>query len=132
MGHGCAARVDANKPHMGLTTWKGSPEGRIHSSDVTVAKNYLSEEELSHLNQLVSGFLDAAELRVRNHQTTTMAQCIELCDQYIMFTGGQQLQGKGAVSRKQADAKALAEFRKFNETQLSDFDLFVQEVNHKR
>lgn len=84
-------RVDANKPHMGLTTWKGSPEGRIHSSDVTVAKNYLSEEELSHLNQLVSGFLDAAELRVRNHQTTTMAQCIELCDQYIMFTGGQQL-----------------------------------------
>lgn len=125
-------RVDANKPHMGLTTWKGSPEGRIHSSDVTVAKNYLSEEELSHLNQLVSGFLDAAELRVRNHQTTTMAQCIELCDQYIMFTGGQQLQGKGTVSRKQADSKALAEFRKFNEAQLSDFDLFVQEVNRKR
>lgn len=117
---------------MGLTTWKGSLEGRIHSSDVAVAKNYLSEEELSHLNQLVSGFLDAAELRVRNHQTTTMARCIELCDQYIMFTGGQQLQGKGTVSRKQAGSKALAEFRKFNEAQLSDFDLFVQEVNHKR
>lgn len=124
-------RVDADKPHMGLTTWKGSPEGRIHSSDVTVAKNYLSEEELDHLNQLVSGFLDAAELRVRNHQTTTMAQCVELCNQYIMFTGGQALQGKGKVSRKQADAKAMAEFRRFNDSQMSDFDVFVQEVERK-
>ncbi|MBW3089903.1 virulence RhuM family protein [Bifidobacterium miconisargentati] len=125
-------RVDADKPHMGLTTWKGAPEGKIHSSDVTVAKNYLSEDELSHLNQLVSGFLDAAELRVRNHQTTTMEQCIELCNQYILFTGGQSLQGKGTVSKKQADAKAMAEFRKFNDAQLSDFDLFVQEIERKR
>lgn len=78
-----------------LTTGKGSPEGRLHSADATVAKNYLSEEELDHLNQLVSGFLDAAELRVRNHQTTTMAQCVELCSQYIMFTGGQPLQDRG-------------------------------------
>lgn len=78
-----------------LTTGKGSPEGCVHSSDATVAKNYLSEEELDHLNQLVSGFLDAAELRVRNHQTTTMAQCVELCSQYIMFTGGQSLQDRG-------------------------------------
>lgn len=60
-----------------------------------MAKNYLSEEELDHLNQLVSGFLDASELRVRNHQTTTMAQCVELCSQYIMFTGGQSLQDRG-------------------------------------
>lgn len=125
-------RVDAEKPHMGLTTWKGAPESRIHSSDVTIAKNYLSEDELRHLNQLVSGFLDAAELRVRNHQTTTMAQCVELCNQYILFTGGQSLQGRGSISKKQADAKAVAEFRKFNDTQLSDFDLFVQEVQHKR
>lgn len=78
-----------------LTTGKGSPEGRLHSADATVAKNYLSEEELDHLNQLVSGFLDASELRVRNHQTTTMAQCVELCSQYIMFTGGQSLQDRG-------------------------------------
>lgn len=125
-------RADADKPYMGLMTWKGAPEGRIHSSDVTVAKNYLNEEELEHLNQLVSGFLDAAELRVRNHQTTTMAQCIELCNQYIMFTGGRPLQGRGSMSKKQADSKAMAEFRKFNDTQLSDFDLFVQEVERKR
>ncbi|NEG72409.1 DNA-binding protein [Bifidobacterium ramosum] len=125
-------RADAGKPNMGLTTWKGSPEGRIHSSDVTVAKNYLSEDELSHLNQLVSGFLDAAELRVRNHQTTTMAECVELCNQYIMFTGGATLQGKGTVSKKQADAKAVAEFRRFNDTQESDFDRFVAEVANRR
>lgn len=125
-------RADADKPYMGLMTWKGAPEGRIHSSDVTVAKNYLNEEELEHLNQLVSGFLDAAELRVRNHQTTTMAQCIELCNQYIMFTGGRPLQGRGSMSKKQADSKAMTEFRKFNDTQLSDFDLFVQEVERKR
>lgn len=113
-------------------TWKGAPESRIHSSDVTIAKNYLNEDELSHLNQLVSGFLDAVELRVRNHQNTTMAQCAELCNQYILFTGGQSLQGRGNISKKQADAKAVAEFRKFNDAQLSDFDLFVQEVQHKR
>lgn len=125
-------RADASKPNMGLTTWKGSPEGRIHSSDVTIAKNYLSEDELSHLNQLVSGFLDAAELRVRNHQTTTMAECVELCNQYIMFTGGATLQGKGTVSKKQADAKAVAEFRRFNDTQESDFDRFVEEMRERR
>lgn len=124
-------RADADKPHMGLTTWKGAPEGKIHSSDVTVAKNYLSEEELQHLNQLVSGFLDAAELRVRNHQITTMAQCVEMCSQYIMFTGGQPLRGKGTVSRQQADDKARAEFRRFNDSQLSDFDRFVQEVERR-
>lgn len=124
-------RANADKPHMGLTTWKGAPEGKIHSSDVTVAKNYLSEDELNHLNQLVSGFLDAAELRVRNHQTTTMAQCIDLCNQYIMFTGGQSLQGRGNVSKKHADAKALAEFHKFNDAQISDFDRFVREIEHR-
>lgn len=125
-------RADAKKPHMGLTTWQGAPEGRIHSSDVTIAKNYLNENEINHLNQLVSSFLDAAELRVRNHQTTTMAQCADLCAQYIVFTGGKTLQGRGSVSKKQADAKAVAEFRKFNDVQISDFDLFVQEIQNKR
>ncbi|OZG62386.1 DNA-binding protein [Bifidobacterium lemurum] len=113
---------------MGLTSWKGSPAGKIHSSDVTIAKNYLSEDEITHLNQLVSGFLDAAELRVRNHQLTTMTECAELCNQYILFTGGQALEGLGSISKAQADEKALDEFRKFNETQLSDFDKFIQGI----
>lgn len=121
-------RADANKPHMGLTSWKGSPDGRIHSSDVTVAKNYLSGEELDHLNQLVSGFLDAAELRVKQHTITTMAQCVELCNQYIALTGGQVLTDRGHVSKSRADSKAREEFRRFDLTQESDFDRFVKRV----
>lgn len=123
-------RADAEKLHMGLTSWKGSPEGRIHSSDVTVAKNYLSREEIEHLNQLVSGFLDAAELRVRNHQITTMADCVALCNQYITFTGGAVLNDRGHVSKAQADKKARAEFAKFERTQLSDFDRQVRGITH--
>jgi hypothetical protein len=122
-------RADAEKPHMGLTSWKGSPEGRIHSSDVTVAKNYLSRGEIDHLNQLVSGFLDAAELRVRNHQITTMADCVALCNQYT-FTGGAVLNNRGHVSKAQADKKARAEFAKFERTQLSDFDRQVRGITH--
>ncbi|WEV64370.1 virulence RhuM family protein [Bifidobacterium sp. ESL0732] len=124
-------RADASKPNMGLTSWKGSPDGRIHSSDVTVAKNYLSRDEIDHLNQLVSGFLDAAELRVRNHTITTMADCATLCEQYISLTGGKTLESKGRRNKKQADEKAKEEFRKFNETQESDFDRFVRQVQHK-
>jgi hypothetical protein len=127
-------RADSSKPHMGLTTWKGAPEGRVHSSDVTIAKNYLDEKELDRLNRLSSGFLDAIETRIENMQTTTMAQCIALVDQYIQFTGGQILQGKGKRTRKQADAKAKEELRKFNAidpAQLSDFERRIRRVEKK-
>ncbi|MCI1219137.1 MAG: virulence RhuM family protein [Bifidobacterium sp.] len=127
-------RADSSKPHMGLTTWKGAPEGRVHPSDVTIAKNYLDEKELDRLNRLSSGFLDAIETRIENMQTTTMAQCIVLVDQYIQFTGGQILQGKGKRTRKQADAKAKEEFRKFNAidpAQLSDFERRIRRVEKK-
>lgn len=123
-------RADSSKPHMGLTSWKGSPEGRVHSADVTVAKNYLSQDEIDHLNQLVSGFLDAAELRVRNRQITTMSDCVALCDQYITFTGGQTLKDRGHVSKAQADRKAKAEFARFERTQLSDFDQHVKRIEN--
>ncbi|WEV59363.1 RhuM family protein [Bifidobacterium sp. ESL0728] len=116
---------------MGLTSWKGSPDGRIHSSDVTVAKNYLNADEIDQLNQLVSGFLDAAELRVRNHTITTMADCAALCEQYISLTGGKALEGKGRRNKKQADQKVKDEFRKFNKTQESDFHRFVKQVQNK-
>lgn len=125
-------RADADEPHMGLTSWKGSPEGRIHSSDVTVAKNYLSRDELDHLNQLVTGFLDAAELRVKNHQMTTMTDCVAMCEQYIAFTGGQVLTDRGHVSKKQADKKALSEFRRFEKTQESDFDRFAKRIEKEK
>lgn len=123
-----SSRVDSRKPHMGLTTWKGAPSGRIHSSDVTVAKNYLSHDEIDHLNQLVGGLLDALELRARNHQLTSMAECAALVDQYVTFTGGRVLQDRGHVQKRQADRKALDEFRKFNETQENDFEKFIRHV----
>lgn len=125
-------RVDANKPHMGLTTWKDSPEGRIHSSDVTIAKNYLSQEEIEHMNQLVSGLLDAVEMRVRNHQLTTMSECSSLVDQYIEFVGGKVLDNRGHRSKKQADRKALEEFKKFNETQDNDFEKMMKHITKSK
>ena len=68
-------RSDPSKPHMGLTSWKGGPEGRIHSSDVTVAKNYLTEDEIRELNRLVNMFLDTAEDRAERHLLTSMEDC---------------------------------------------------------
>lgn len=122
-------RADAAKPHMGLTTWRDAPEGRIHSSDVTVAKNYLDDKEMAALNRLSSGFLDMIESRLENMQTTTMEECVALVDSYINLTGAPTLDGNGTVTRKQADEKAKAELRKFNETsldQLSDFERFAR------
>lgn len=116
------SRADANKPHMGLTTWDGAPDGRIHSRDVTVAKNYLDEDEMDRLNRMVTGLLDVLEMRAMNHSLTSMAQCVALIDQYISFTGGQVLTGNGHVRKTTADRKAKEEFRKFNETQLNDFE----------
>lgn len=125
------SRADADKPHMGLTSWKGSPTGRIHSSDVTVAKNYLDHKELDRLNRLSSGFLDAIEARIENRQTTSMAECIGLVNQYIEFTGGSVLQGRGSRSRAQASSKAKEQLRKFNAvdpSQLSDFEKRVKRI----
>lgn len=124
-----SGRVDAGKPHMGLTTWQGSPEGRIHKSDVTVAKNYLDESELKRLNTLTSGFLDMIENRVEARLTTTMPEFIQLVSQYIQLAGGETLVGKGTVSRQQADRKAQEEYVKFNATQLSDFEKFVRGID---
>jgi hypothetical protein len=121
-------RADSTAINMGLTSWKSSQSGRIHSSDVTVAKNYLNEDELARLNTLVDGFLTAAESRVSNHQLTTMAQCVDLCNDYINLTGGAVLENKGRISKQQADKKALTEFKKFNREQESDFDEFVKSL----
>lgn len=122
-------RVDATKPYMGLTTWQGSPNGRIHKSDVTVAKNYLDENELTRLNRLTSGFLDMIENRVAARLTTTMPEFIQFVSQYIQLSGGATLTGKGTVTRKQADKKAFEEYAKFNATQLYDFEKFAKGID---
>lgn len=119
-------RADASKVNMGLTTWKGSPDGPIHSNDVTVAKNYLSEEELSTLNRFVSMFIDVAELSAQDHVLMSMKDCSDMLDEFLRFNRRSVLNGAGKRSRKQAEAQAKSEFEKYRKIQdqnyLNDFE----------
>ena len=110
-------RADASKPNMGLTSWKGGPEGRIHSSDVSIAKNYLSEDEIRDLNRLVNMFLDVAEDRAERHVLLSMEDCKKLLDDFLQFNGRGILPDKGSRNRRQAEAKAKAEFAEFQKIQ---------------
>lgn len=110
-------RADATKPNMGLTSWKGSPEGRIHSSDVTVAKNYLTEDEIRGLNRIVTMFLDTAEDRAERHVLLSMEDCERLLDDFLKFNGRDVLPHKGERSHEQAKKKAREEFVKFQKIQ---------------
>lgn len=107
-------RSDPAKDHMGLTTWRGAPDGPIHSSDVQVAKNYLTEREIRDLNRLVNMFLDTTEDRAERHVLTSMEDCRDLLDGFLTFNGREVLKGKG--SRSMATAKKIARQR-FSEYQ---------------
>ena len=119
-------RVDAERPHMGLTSWKNAPEGRVIKSDVTVAKNYLSEKEVDALNRLSNAFIDIAEQRAENHVLMTMADWSALLQKYMDLNNRPILSNAGHVSMKQAERKALTEYDKFRIKQdremMSDFD----------
>lgn len=115
-------RADASLPNMGLTTWKGAPAGRIHSSDVVVAKNYLREEEIDTLNRLVTMMLDDIELRARDGVLTSMEDCARAVDGFLEYSRRDVLRGKGERNRKQAHAKAKAEFAKFQRAQDATFE----------
>lgn len=119
-------RVDAGKPNMGLTTWKGAPKGHPRSTDVVVAKNYLNEREMKALNTLTTGLLDLVETRVLNHRLTSMEECATLIDQYITLSGMPLLEGKGNRGHEQMKRKALDEFRKWDAARESDFDRFAK------
>lgn len=110
-------RSDPAKPHMGLTSWKGGPEGRIHSTDVTVAKNYLTEEEIRELNRLVTMFLDTAEDRAERHVLTSMADCDELLNGFLTFNGREVLKGLGTRTKSTADKIARERFAEFQRIQ---------------
>lgn len=112
-----AERSDAGKPSMGLTSWKGAPEGPIHSSDVTVAKNYLTYDEMETLNRLVAMFLDDAELRAKDQVLTSMEDCERALDQFLSYNRREVLPGKGERTKRQADEKALREFAEFRKIQ---------------
>lgn len=122
------AKADATLPHMGLSTWKNAPSGRILQSDVTVAKNYLAEEEIRRLERAVTSFFDYIENIIESKKTFTMQAFAESVDKFLGFNEYKILNGKGTVSRTAADAKAIAEYQEFNTHQEieSDFDREVK------
>lgn len=119
-------RADAERPHMGLTTWKNAPDGRVIKSDVTVAKNYLSDKEVESLNLLSSAFIDTAERRARKHVLMTMADWKDALTRFLELGDEPILKDAGSVTHEQAEQKALNEYEKFKVIQdreiLSDFD----------
>ncbi len=117
-------RADRRKPHMGLTTWKQAPAGRILSSDVTVAKNYLPEDQIKKLERTVTGFFDYIENLIENRQAFNMEEFVESVHKFLTFNEYRILDGKGRVSKDSADKKALTEYKDFNKNQPieSDFD----------
>lgn len=119
-------RADAERPHMGLTTWKNAPDGRVIKSDVTIAKNYLSEKEVESLNLLSNAFIDMAELRARDHILMTMADWKDVLSRYMELNNKVLLPDAGRITHEQAEEKALTEYEKFRVIQdreiMSDFD----------
>ncbi|ARY99433.1 virulence RhuM family protein [Yersinia ruckeri] len=107
-------RADANQPHMGLSSYKGE---EVRKSDVTVAKNYLNQDEVSELNRVVNMWLDFAEDQARRRQQVFLRDWQEKLDQFLQFNDREVLQGAGTVSKKMADEKAQAEYIQFAEQQ---------------
>ena len=116
--------ADRDKPHMGLQTWKSSPHGRIHKSDVTIAKSYLTADEIRKLERTVSAFFDYIEGIIERKHTFTMKAFAESVDKFLSFNEYEVLTNKGHISKLQADKKAVTEYNEFNRTQkvFSDFD----------
>lgn len=116
------SRADAEKPHMGLTSWKNAKKGgKIIRSDVLIAKNYLSKEEIDTLNRLVSMYLDMAELRAKQQIPMTMEDWEKRLDSFLVFNDMGILQGPGNVSSEEAKDHALSEFAKFRLKQDKEF-----------
>ena len=127
-------KANHNQQNMGLTTWKYAPDGRILKPDVSVAKNYLSEEEIRRLERAVTGFFDYIEDLIERENSFTMADFSESVDAFLNFRRYKILQGKGAISSEQAKEKAYAEYQLFNPTQRidSDFDKELRKRSRKR
>jgi hypothetical protein len=136
-------RADADKKHMGLTSWESAPEGKILKADVSVAKNYLDNKEMSYLERIVSIYLDFAELQAERKIPMSMEDWARRLDSFLEFNGNQILTGAGKISHEEAKLHAETQFEKYRITQdqlfQSDFDRFLQletelkskETNHK-
>lgn len=126
--------ADSRKEHMGLTTWKNAPEGRILKSDVTVAKNYLDEKQIRQLERTVSGYFDYIEDLIERGNAFTMEDFARSINKFLAFREYKVLTDKGCVSCFDADQKARAEYDKFNKTQkiVSDFDKQIRHLKEKQ
>lgn len=122
--------ANSNKEHMGLTSWNGSPDSKIHKSDVVIAKNYLSEDELGQLARIVSAYLDIAELQAMRYIPMTMEDWEKRLNGFLTLMDREVLQDSGKVSAELAKAHAESEFEKYRIIQdrlyESDFDRFLE------
>ncbi|MBF1712126.1 MAG: virulence RhuM family protein [Streptococcus intermedius] len=123
-------KADADKEKTGLTTWKNAPDGRVLKSDVIVAKNYLQESEIRQLERTVTSYFDYIEGLIERRNTFTMQALADSIDRFLSFNEYEILEGKGKISKKQAEEKASQEYEKFNRTQkiVSDFDKQIQKL----
>ncbi|MCL2721804.1 MAG: virulence RhuM family protein [Treponema sp.] len=124
------SKADKSKENMGLTTWKNSPDGRILKSDVTIAKNYLSEKEIRRLERAVTGYFDYIEDLIEQENTFTMEEFAKSVNEFLSFRKFKILSDKGKISKEKADEKAESEYDEFNKTQkiVSDFDKEVKKM----
>lgn len=129
-------RVDAEKPNMGLTTWKNSPDGKILKSDTGIAKNYLNEKEIRELNRLVELYLNFAELQAERNIPMKMNEWAEVLDGFLKINRYDLLNNSGSISHEQAIKKATDEYEKFRITQdknfVSDFDKEIKKIKKKK
>ena len=125
--------ADRTKQHMGLTTWKNAPDGRILKSDVTVGKNYLEEKQIRQLERAVTGYFDYIEDLIERENTFTMVEFATSINEFLAFRRYAILEGKGSISKSQADEIARAEYDAFNKTQIinSDFEKQLKQLNGK-
>lgn len=114
-------RVDSEKVHLGLTSWKNSPDGLIYKYDISIAKNYLQKEELEKLNDLTNLFLDVAETEAKEQKVMTMNKWIEVADDLLKYRKKNILKDAGKVSHKQAVEKANKEYEKFRVKQDTEY-----------
>ena len=124
------SKANRDKEHMGLTTWKNAPDGRILKSDVSIAKNYLDEKQIRQLERAVTGYFDYIEDLIERENTFTMEEFAASVNEFLAFRRYEILKGKGKVSRQVAVEKAETEYDAFNKTQkiTSDFDRTVQKL----
>lgn len=125
-------RADSTKPHMGLTSWRKGPDGKILQSDVIIAKNYLQKDELDYLNRIVSMYLDYAEMQAIKKQPMYMKDWVKKLDAFLKFNEEEILTNAGKVTHEVAESLAITEFKKYkiiqDQNYVSDFDKEIEEI----